>query len=66
LSVVRRTLPTNYCQIACVIEVFKCGFLGSGSASVSGLVYTTAFTIVTLSVGVLIFNISEHAFVVVV
>jgi lipopolysaccharide transport system permease protein len=48
--------------IAHVIEAFKYGFLGSGSASISGLVYTTVFTIVTLALGVIIFNRTEQTF----
>jgi lipopolysaccharide transport system permease protein len=48
--------------IAHVIEAFKYGFLGSGSASVSGLAYTTVFTIITLALGVIIFNRTEQTF----
>jgi lipopolysaccharide transport system permease protein len=48
--------------IAHVIEAFKYGFLGSGSASISGLVYTTVFTIITLALGVIIFNRTEQTF----
>jgi lipopolysaccharide transport system permease protein len=48
--------------IAHVIEAFKYGFLGSGSASISGLAYTTVFTIVTLILGVIIFNRTEQTF----
>ena len=48
--------------IAHLIETFKYGFLGSGQASVSGLAYATAFTLLTLTVGVLIFNRTEQTF----
>jgi len=48
--------------ISHVIECFKYGFLGSGSASVTGLAYTTAFTLVTLIFGVIIFNRTEQTF----
>jgi lipopolysaccharide transport system permease protein len=48
--------------VAHVIEAFKYGFLGAGSASVSGLLYATAFTAVTLIVGVIIFNRTEQTF----
>jgi lipopolysaccharide transport system permease protein len=36
--------------------------LGSGSASISGLAYTTVFTIITLALGVIIFNRTEQTF----
>jgi lipopolysaccharide transport system permease protein len=48
--------------IAHVIEAFKYGFLGSGSASIVGLAYTTIFTIITLTLGVIIFNRTEQTF----
>ena len=48
--------------IAHVIEAFKYGFLGSGSASISGLAYTTVFTVITLVLGIIIFNRTEQTF----
>ncbi len=45
-----------------VIETFKYGFLGSGQASITGLLYSTAFTIITVAFGVLIFNKTEQTF----
>lgn len=48
--------------IAHVIECFKYGFLGSGSVSIAGLAYTTAFTLCTLFVGIIIFNKTEQTF----
>lgn len=48
--------------ISHIIEVFKYGFLGAGEASISGLAYTTLFTLVTLFLGVIIFNRTEQTF----
>lgn len=48
--------------IAHVIEAFKYGFLGAGSPSLLGLAYTTAFTIITLASGVVVFNRTEQTF----
>ncbi|TWU05967.1 ABC transporter permease [Stieleria varia] len=48
--------------IAHIIEAFKYGFLGSGQASVGGLLYTTLFTLTVLTVGVLLFNRTEQTF----
>ena len=45
-----------------VIEAFKYGFLGAGSPSIAGLAYTTVFTIITLVLGVIIFNRTEQTF----
>lgn len=62
------TLSEKYQQIlwwnpiAHLIEVFKHGFLGAGAASVSGLAYATIFTLVTLFVGIIIFNRTEQTF----
>ncbi|MCA9034587.1 MAG: ABC transporter permease [Planctomycetaceae bacterium] len=48
--------------ISHVMEAFKYGFLGSGSASIAGLAYTTGFTVITLILGVIIFNRTEQTF----
>lgn len=48
--------------IAHVIECFKYGFLGSGEATLTGLAYTTVFTVCTLFLGVIIFNRTEQTF----
>lgn len=48
--------------IAYVIEGFKYAFLGAGVHVVSGLVYVTIFTIVTLALGIVIFNKTEQNF----
>ena len=48
--------------ISHIIETFKYGFLGAGEASISGLAYTTLFTLVTLALGVIIFNRTEQTF----
>ncbi len=42
--------------ISHIIEAFKYGFLGSGQASLSGMAYATAFTLIALALGVIIFN----------
>jgi lipopolysaccharide transport system permease protein len=62
------TLSEKYQQvlwwnpISHIIESFKYGFLGSGEASVSGMAYATAFTVITLTLGVIIFNKTEQTF----
>ena len=40
--------------IAHVIECFKYGFLGFGDATLAGLAYTTAFTALTLFLGIIL------------
>lgn len=48
--------------LAHIIETFKYGFLGSGDASLPGLIYTSVFALGTLAVGVVIFNKTEQTF----
>ncbi len=48
--------------ISHIIEAFKYGFIGSGTVSIAGLAYTTLFTLVTLILGVIIFNRTEQTF----
>ena len=48
--------------ISHIIEAFKYGFLGAGQASITGLLYATAFTVVTLAFGIIIFNRTEQTF----
>jgi len=48
--------------ISHIIETFKYGFFGSGQASIAGLLYATAFAIITLTVGIVIFNKTEQTF----
>jgi lipopolysaccharide transport system permease protein len=48
--------------IAHIIETFKYGFLGSGEVSINGLIYTSTFTVLTLALGVIIFNRTEQTF----
>ena len=45
-----------------IIEAFKYGFLGAGEASVAGLTYSTVFTLLTLALGVILFNRTEQTF----
>jgi len=49
--------------LAHVVEAFKYGFLGKGELSAYGLAYATIFAIVTLVLGILIFNKTEKSFV---
>jgi lipopolysaccharide transport system permease protein len=46
-----------------ILETFRYGFLGSGGISWHALLYTTVFTIVTLCVGIVIFNRTERSFI---
>ncbi|GAK49446.1 ABC-2 type transporter [Candidatus Moduliflexus flocculans] len=48
--------------IAYVLEGFKYAFLGAGTHTVAGLAYVTMFTIVTLALGIVIFNKTEQNF----
>jgi len=46
-----------------IIEAFKHAFLGTGYLNAGGLLYATAFTLVTLLIGVIIFNKTEQNFI---
>lgn len=48
--------------IAPIIEAFRYGFTGAGLLSVGGLIYSTIFMIVTLTIGVVIFKKVEKTF----
>lgn len=48
--------------IAHIIETFKYGFLGAGEVSIGGLVYSTFFTLIVLTAGIIIFNRTEQTF----
>jgi lipopolysaccharide transport system permease protein len=45
-----------------IIENFRYGFMGSGHFDGGGLIYTTVFTLVTLTIGTVIFNKIERGF----
>jgi len=45
-----------------IIETFRYAFLGTGSFSVSGLIYSTVFMLVVMFFGILIFNKVEKSF----
>lgn len=46
-----------------IIETFRFGFLGKGDFSVTGLLYSLAFTLVAFVIGIVIFNKTEKNFV---
>jgi lipopolysaccharide transport system permease protein len=46
-----------------IIETFRHGFLGSGSFSINGLIYSTSVTIIVFFLGIIIFNRTEKNFV---
>jgi lipopolysaccharide transport system permease protein len=46
-----------------IVEGFKLAFLGQGSLTISGLLYSSACTLIVLIVGILIFNKTEKTFV---
>lgn len=46
-----------------IIETFKNAFLGSGHASLSGIFYATIFTLVVLTMGIIVFNKTEKSFI---
>jgi lipopolysaccharide transport system permease protein len=46
-----------------ILETFKYAFLGSGSFSWTGIIYSTVFTVVVLIIGVVIFNRTERTFI---
>lgn len=43
-----------------IIETFKYGFIGTGSFSFNGLLYTTIFTLVVLFFSIIVFNKTEQ------
>ncbi|MDQ3019415.1 MAG: ABC transporter permease [Bacteroidota bacterium] len=45
-----------------IIETFRYAYLGSGDFSVGNLLYTTIFTIIILSIGIIVFNRVEKTF----
>lgn len=49
--------------LAHVVEGFKYAFLGVGELTIYGMLYATIFTLVTLIIGILIFNKTERSFV---
>lgn len=61
-------IPENYRiliwinPVSHIIETFKYGFLGQGMFTIAGLIYSTVFTAVILSLGILIFNKTEKTF----
>jgi lipopolysaccharide transport system permease protein len=46
-----------------VFETFKYAFLGSGVVSAGWLLYSTVFTLVLLSLGLVVFNRVENQFI---
>jgi lipopolysaccharide transport system permease protein len=46
-----------------IIECFRFAFLGHGQLTWNTLGYSTAFTLITLILGILIFNKTEKTFV---
>ncbi|MDB5258739.1 MAG: putative polysaccharide transporter permease protein [Chitinophagaceae bacterium] len=46
-----------------VIEAFRYVFLGTGTMDASGLVYSFAFTVILLFIGIIIFNKVEKSFI---
>ena len=46
-----------------IIEAFRYGFLGQGELTVQSIGYSTLFTIISLIIGVVIFNKTEKTFV---
>ncbi len=52
----------KYNPVAPLIEAFKYGLVGAGQVSWSGLAYSLIFTVVLLTIGILIFNKVEQSF----
>lgn len=48
--------------VSSIVEAFKYGFTGSGSFSPGGIIYSGAFAIVLLFIGVAVFNRTEKTF----
>ena len=46
-----------------IIEAFRYAFLGKGSFSLNGLIYSTIFTLITCLAGIFIFNKTERNFI---
>jgi lipopolysaccharide transport system permease protein len=45
-----------------MIEAFRYGFTGAGTLSWSGLGYSSVFTLITLGIGIVLFNRVEKNF----
>jgi len=52
-----------YNPLSHIVEAFKKIFLGEGSLTLEGMLYSTGFTIVVFIMGVLIFNKTERSFI---
>ena len=68
LSVVKEKYPNYlwlvaYNPMTSIIEAFRYGFLGEGSFTMLSLAITTAFTVVILLAGIIIFNRVERTFI---
>ncbi len=46
-----------------LIEIFRYGFLGAGDFSLSGLLYSSVFSLVVFIIGIVIFNKTEKNFI---
>jgi lipopolysaccharide transport system permease protein len=61
-------IPSNYRiliwinPLSHIIETFKYAFLGQGTFSISGLIYSGIFALVILLLGIIIFNRTEKTF----
>ncbi len=68
LSLVQEKFPdyayiVNYNPLAQVIEAYRYMVLGTGTASVAGLLYSFLFSICILFIGLIIFNKTEKSFI---
>jgi lipopolysaccharide transport system permease protein len=52
----------NANPLTAIIEAFKYGFLGEGTFSASGLLYSTLFTVVIMIAGIISFNRVQRSF----
>ena len=68
LSVVKAKYPNYlwlvaYNPMTSIIEAFRYGFLGEGSFTMLSLAITTAFTVIILLAGIIVFNRVERTFI---
>lgn len=51
-----------YNPVSPLIEAFRFGFTGSGTLSLAGIVYSSIFALLTLIIGIVLFNRIEKNF----
>jgi len=61
--VVQKIMSSTSSPVTPIIETFRAGFLGAGTASWARLGYSGIFVLVVMFIGVVIFNRVEKTFI---